>query len=211
MTKSHKDSSEKKEQSDEVPSVESTSVQELLKESYENAIRELNEFKDKYFRAIAENENMRKRLQREKLESQTLAIQSVVIDFLQPLDHFEQALKHTQNASDEVKHWALGFQMILQQFKQVLNDNGVHEFDSLGAQFDPHCHEAIEIERDPKYQEGTVIEEFVRGYKMGSRLLRPAKVKVAASPSATVENEVNIDPIDTSRIQDEDAQDSSMF
>ncbi len=210
MTKQHKDSSEKKEEP-EVQKQEPTSVQELLKESYENAMRELNDYKDKYFRAIAENENMRKRLQREKLESQTFAIQSVVLDFLQPLDHFEQALKHTQNATDEVKHWALGFQMILQQFKQVLSDNGVLEFEALGQQFDPHAHEAIEIERDPKYQEGTVVEEFVRGYKMGSWIIRPAKVKVAAPPSATVENEVNIDPIDTPKIRDEASDDSCAF
>ena len=81
--------------------------------------QELNEWKDKYFRALAETENTRKRLQKEKIESQSFAIQDVVLDFLQPLDHLEQALNASQNASDEVKHWAIGFRMILQQLKQV--------------------------------------------------------------------------------------------
>ena len=144
--------------------------------------QELNEWKDKYFRALAETENTRKRLQKEKIESQSFAIQDVVLDFLQPLDHLEQALNASQNASDEVKHWAIGFQMILQQLKQVIQDNGISTFESVGQLFDPHLHEAIETEESTTFSEGTVMQEFTRGYKMGARIIRPAKVKVATSP-----------------------------
>jgi len=146
--------------------------------------QELAEFKDKYFRALAETENTRKRLQKEKIESQGYAIQDVVLDFLQPLDHFEQALNASQNASDDVKHWAIGFRMILQQLKQVIHDNGITTFDSVGEVFDPHLHEAIETEETQNFAEGTVIQEFTRGYKMGTRIIRPAKVKVATAPKA---------------------------
>ncbi len=145
---------------------------------------ELAEFKDKYFRQLAETENTRKRLQKEKIESQSFAIQDVVLDFLQPLDHFEQALNASQNSSDEVKHWAIGFRMILQQLKQVIQDNGITTFDSIGEMFDPHLHEAIETEEMANFAEGTIIQEFTRGYKMGSRVIRPAKVKVATAPKA---------------------------
>lgn len=144
--------------------------------------QELADFKDKYFRALAETENTRKRLQKEKIESQSFAIQDVVLDFLQPLDHFEQALNAAQNASDDVKHWAIGFRMILQQLKQVIVDNGVTAFDSVGESFDPHLHEAIETEENSAFAEGTVIQEFTKGYKMGTRIMRPAKVKVATAP-----------------------------
>ena len=143
---------------------------------------ESTDYKDKYFRALAEIENTRKRLQREKIESQSYAIQNVVLDFLQPLDHLEQALKHAINASDEIKHWALGFEMILSQMKQVLADHGVQLFDSIGQQFDPHQHEAIETEERTDIAPGIIIEEYVRGYKLGSRVIRPAKVKVATQP-----------------------------
>ncbi len=143
---------------------------------------ELAEWKDKYFRALAETENTRKRLQKEKIESQSFAIQDVVLDFLQPLDHLEQALNASQNASDEVKHWAIGFRMILQQLKHVIQDNGITTFESVGEEFDPHLHEAIETEETASFTEGTVTQEFSRGYKMGTRIIRPAKVKVATAP-----------------------------
>lgn len=144
---------------------------------------ELAEYKDKYFRALAEIENTRKRLQKEKLDSQSFAIQGVVLDFLQPIDHMEQALVASDNASDDVKHWAVGFKMILDQLKQVIQMNGVIHFLSEGQAFDPHLHEAIETEETTEYPEGTVLKEFIKGYKLGGRVIRPAKVKVAVAPS----------------------------
>ncbi len=162
---------------DEMPKEEAAEDIEKLKQ-------ELAEFKDKYFRALAETENTRKRLQKEKIESQSYAIQDVVLDFLQPLDHFEQALNASQNSSDDVKHWAIGFRMILQQLKQVIQDNGITTFEAVGESFDPHLHEAIETEETANFAEGTIIQEFTRGYKMGTRVIRPAKVKVATAPKA---------------------------
>lgn len=144
--------------------------------------QELQEYKDKYFRALAEIENTRKRLQREKLESQSFAVQNVILDLLHPIDHFEQALGHVANASQEVKHWAMGFSMILEQLKQVISDHGVVGFESKGQIFDPHLHEAIETEETQDVAEGTILEEFVRGYKLAHRVIRPAKVKVATAP-----------------------------
>lgn len=146
------------------------------------AIEEAAEWKDKYFRALAEIENSRKRLQREKVESQSFAIQNVLLDLLQPIDHLEKALMHAGAASSEVKNWAIGFEMILQRFKQLLQDHGAMPFESVGSQFDPHQHEAVET--CPVLngiQEGTVVEELQKGYKMGVRVMRPARVKVATT------------------------------
>lgn len=165
------------------PELEETPDQ--LSQEMQQLKAELAECKDKYFRALAETENTRKRLQKEKIESQSFAIQDVVLDFLQPLDHLEQALNAATNASDEVKHWAIGFRMILQQLKQVIQDNGVTTFESVGEAFDPHLHEAIETEETTNFSEGTVTQEFTRGYKMGTRIIRPAKVKVATAPKAS--------------------------
>jgi molecular chaperone GrpE len=149
---------------------------------------ELKDYKDKYFRTLAEMENSRKRLQKEKLESQTFAIQNVVVDFLQPMDHFEQALKASENSTNEIKQWVIGFQMILNQLKQVLQDNGVTAFESVGNQFDPHLHEAIETEETTEIPEGTITYEFLRGYKMGNRVIRPSRVKVAVLPASENNN-----------------------
>ena len=108
---------------------------------------------------------------------------------LTPIDHFETALGFSQQASDEIKHWALGFQMILNQFKDVLSNNGVTPIKSLGMHFDPHLHEAVEMILTTEHPPGTVVEECLKGYKMGERTLRPARVKVAKKPSVSASKE----------------------
>lgn len=145
--------------------------------------KESTEYKDKYLRCIAEAENLRKRLHKERHEMTQLALQGIIVDFLNPIDHLETALSFTTNMSDEVKNWALGFKMILNQFRDVLAANDVHPFKSVGMPFDPHNHEAVEMIETKDYTPGIVIEESLRGYKIGSKTIRPARVKVAKAPS----------------------------
>jgi len=145
------------------------------------AKQEAAEYKDKYLRNLAEMENSRKRLQKEKLDLTQYAIQNVILDFLPPLDHLENALRFTEQASPEVKHWATGFEMILTQFKDALANNGITTIVSVGTPFDHDSHEAVEMVATDLHLEGTVVEEHVRGYKMGDRVIRPARVKVAKS------------------------------
>jgi molecular chaperone GrpE len=145
---------------------------------------EAAEYKDKYLRLLAESENARKRLQKERQELIQYAVQNVILDFLNPIDHMENALKFTQQMSPEVKSWAVGFQMILTQFKDVLANNGVIPFVSEGTEFDPHRHEAVEMIATSNFPPGVVVEESVRGYKIGDRTLRPARVKVSKAVAA---------------------------
>ena len=72
--------------------------------------------------------------------------------------------------------------MLLNQFKQVLNQHGVHEYHSVGKPFDPHLHEAVEMVPTSEYPPGVVIEECVRGYTIGTKPIRVARVKVAQAP-----------------------------
>ena len=157
-------------------------AEEPSKEAAKEIEEEAKEFKEKYLRALAELENSRKRFSREKIESQSFAIQNVVLDLLQPIDHFEQALAHAEHADATVAHWAKGFEMILYQLKQVLEDHGVTSFTSLGSTFDPHLHEAVETEESEEVAEGTITFEFHKGYKLGSRTIRAARVRVATRP-----------------------------
>ncbi len=150
---------------------------------------EAQDYKDKYMRTLAESENLRKRLQKERQELIQFAIQNVVIDFLRPLDHMEGALSHVDNMSDDVKHWAKGFEMILTQFKDALAGHGVRPFNSKGQVFDPHFHEAIEMVITDEHAPGVIVEESLRGYKLGDRTIRPARVKVAKASST--EEELN--------------------
>lgn len=144
--------------------------------------REILDYKDKYLRLLADAENSRKRLQKEKQEIARYALEHLIVDILRPLDNLENALRFAQEMSDEVKNWAFGFQMISSQFKDILSQNGVTSFDSIGKPFNPHDHEAIEMIESTDHPAGMIIEEHVRGYKMGERTIRAARVKVAKTP-----------------------------
>jgi molecular chaperone GrpE len=146
---------------------------------------QLEEFKDKYFRALAEGENTRKRLAKEKQEMLRFGIDNAISEFLPVIDNFEMALCHADAASPEIKNWAMGFQMIMTQFKEVLHNQGIVAFHSEGNQFDPSFHDAVEIAETTEEPEGTILQEFTKGYKSATRTLRPARVKVARAPSKT--------------------------
>ncbi len=140
---------------------------------------EIIDYKDKYLRSLAEADNARKRLQKEKQDMTRFAVENVISEILSPIDNLENALNCTAHLSDEMRSWAQGFQMILGQFKEVLSNHGVTSFHSEGNLFDPHLHYAIEIEETDTHPDGTILREFVKGYKSGDRILRPARVKVA--------------------------------
>ena len=105
------------------------------------------------------------------------------MEFLMPIDNLENALKHTGNLSEELKNWAYGFKMILNQFKEVLENQGIVPYDSIGKHFDPHLHEAMETIETDDFEEGIIIEEIVKGYKCNKKILRVARVKVSKKPS----------------------------
>ena len=145
---------------------------------------ELKEYKEKYLRLLAEVDNTRKRMQKEKQEMTRFAVENVISEILAPIDNLENALQFTKGMSEEVRNWAQGFTMILGQFKDVLSNHGVTPFPSVGSKFDPHMHYAIETEETSEKPEGTILEEYVKGYRSGERTVRPARVKVATSPTA---------------------------
>lgn len=165
------------------PEQEDTLVQEALETS---APKEEESYKDKYLMLLADMENMRKRMTREKLDSVKYSLDNIVCDFLIPLDNLENALKYTRgdNISSDVKNWAMGFDMILNQFKEALSQHGVNSFDSVDMPFDPLKHQALEmVETDGPAD--IVIEECVKGYKREERIIRPARVKVSKQSKET--------------------------
>jgi molecular chaperone GrpE len=137
------------------------------------------DFKDKYFRLLAEMENTRKRMQKEKHEMTRFAIENVIAEVLTPIDTFESALGFTEQMSEETRNWSKGFAMILSQFKDILSNHNIVAFHSMGEMFDPHQHEAVEVEETDDHPEGTILKEFLKGYKSGDRIIRAARVKVA--------------------------------
>jgi molecular chaperone GrpE len=140
------------------------------------------DFKDKYFRTLAEMQNMTKRMQKEKHEMIKFGIENAISDFLPVIDNFETALRFAEQGSPEVKNWAIGFQMFLSQLKEALHVNGIAPFASVGTLFDPSRHEAVEIVETEETADGTILAEFTKGYQSPNRVIRPARVKVAKAP-----------------------------
>ena len=108
--------------------------------------QELQEQKDKYLRLLADTENTRKRMQKDKHDATRFAVENVIREFLMQLDNFENAMGFVSQTSEETQNWAKGFEMILTQFKEILASHQVKPFESKGALFDPHLHEVIEVE-----------------------------------------------------------------
>lgn len=137
---------------------------------------------DQLLRRQAEFENYRRRVEREKGETYTRARAEVVLELLPVIDNFERAMASLENSGGDADSLRHGVELIHKQFKDALTKFGLEPVESVGQTFDPHLHEAVTIEATDKHKENTVIEEFQRGYKLGEKLLRPAKVKVASSP-----------------------------
>lgn len=177
-------SKEREEPQDQKESPKEVGNMELLKE-------QVKQEQEKYFRALADMENFRKRTQKEKFDTTRFAIENTLVEFLSPLDNFENALSFACRSSEEIQTWAKGFEMILAQFQDVLANHQVTSFQSEGSVFDPHLHEVIEMEETEQYDEGTIMQEFVKGYKCNDRILRPASVKVAKAITKNKETTVS--------------------
>jgi molecular chaperone GrpE len=181
--------SKSNEEENKIPAPEDTPVPQPVKEeatkkdNYEELKIQMEDYKNKYFRALAEVENSRKRLQKEKEETINFVIEKTIAEFLPAIDNMENALAYAKTSSDEVRNWAIGFQMILAQFKDILHAHGIIAFHSVGCMLDPSCHEVIEIIETESEPEGKILEETTKGYKSNSRVLRAAHVKVAKRPT----------------------------
>ena len=146
---------------------------------------QIDELDDRLLRLTAEYDNFRKRSQREKNESRQFANQHLLEKQLPVLDNFEMALTAAKDADPAIRD---GVQMIYDQFVSVLKDAGVEPIDAEGEPFDPNLHEAISQQETTDVEEGTVVQQVQRGYKLNDRLVRPARVIVAKAPESVSES-----------------------
>jgi molecular chaperone GrpE len=131
---------------------------------------------DRLLRQAAEFDNYRKRIDRERRDLSEFAAADILQDLLPIVDDFERALKVDAPGSEPYRQ---GLEIIHRALLEMLRKRGVITVDSVGADFDPHVHQAVSYEEAPDKRDGEVIAEFRRGYRLGDRLLRPAMVKVA--------------------------------
>jgi len=138
--------------------------------------KEIGELKAEYLRQLADKENLRKRLEREKSEFYQNALSDTLIEFLNVLDNFERALQ--SDTPDTKESFREGVEMIYKMFMSVLTKQGVYPIEIKNTKFDPRFHQAFATEESGDVSEPMVGEEYQRGYMLNDRLLRPSLVRV---------------------------------
>ena len=137
--------------------------------------QELDELNDRYKRVLAEFENYKKRSGKERETMYNSILSDVVEVFLPIVDNLENAVK-VETQDTEYKK---GVELVLKQFKDILKAKGVEEIQSIGETFDPSLHEAVSSVQDPNKNEKEIVQEYRKGYKIGSRVIRHSMVVVA--------------------------------
>ena len=144
---------------------------------------ETKELRESLARRQADFENYRKRMERERSGTYSRVVADVAAKLLPVLDNLKRALETEASVeaseSDEFRHFLSGVDLIYKQLNGVLDALGVKPILSEGEHFDPHLHEAVVTEVTDEVAPDTIIQEIVRGFTLGDKLIRPALVKVA--------------------------------
>lgn len=126
----------------------------------------------------AELINYRKRKDEEVTEMLKYSNKDIIEELLTIVDNFERAISSSEKASEEVKKYTTGFNMIYQSLKNTLTKFGVSEINNVGTIFNPSEEQALVAENHPDKEDEIVLEVLQKGYKLKDRVIRPASVKV---------------------------------
>jgi molecular chaperone GrpE len=144
---------------------------------------EVKELRESLKRRQADFENYRKRTERDRIETYNRLVADIAAKLLPVLDNLKRALEAEASIeaseSDEFRHFLSGVDLIYKQLNGVLDALGVKPVLAEGERFDPHLHEAVATEQTDDFEPDMVMQEIVRGFRIGDKLIRPALVKVA--------------------------------
>ena len=138
---------------------------------------ELEEWKNSYTRKLAEFQNFTKRKENEVAEMRKYASEEIVVKLLDNIDNLERAVdasKESQNFDSLIE----GVNMILNNLKHLLAEEGVEEIEAAGKEYDPYEHKAMITENKEELDDNVVVQVFQKGYKMKGKVVRPAMVTV---------------------------------
>jgi len=165
-------------------SVRVTELERAVLAERERAVKaeeDAGRVREALLRKTADFENLKRRSEKEKTDFFKFALAETFRDLLGVLDNFERALAHGPEGMSGADMQA-GIEMIAKQLADTLRRYGLVEIPAEGLTFDPNVHEAIAREETTEASPGTILEVFQKGYVLNDRLLRPARVKVAAAP-----------------------------
>jgi molecular chaperone GrpE len=164
-----------------LPSETGQNELEELSEKFQAKEKESKENYERYLRQVAEVDNFKKRVNREKEDAIRYANENLIKDILPVIDNLERAIAHAQGGGNG-KPLVEGVEMVLRGLLDVFSKYGVVQVPAVGEVFDPGKHEAIAQVESNQYEPNTVISEHHRGYLLRDRLLRPALVTIAKAP-----------------------------
>ncbi|NJM19174.1 MAG: nucleotide exchange factor GrpE [Richelia sp. SL_2_1] len=173
------------------PSAEQSNARTAEMAQIESLKAQLDDRSSQYMRIAADFENFRKRTLKEKEDLEIQVKRNTITELLPIVDNFERARAQIKPQNDGEMGIHKSYQGVYKQLVDSLKRLGVSPMRPEGQQFDPKEHEAVMREPTDEYPEGTVLEELVRGYFLGDRVLRHAMVKVAAPQEDTSSSEGN--------------------
>jgi molecular chaperone GrpE len=151
-------------------------------EQMQKLLAEKQELMDTLVRRQADFENYRKRVEKERHQENRRVAEVLIERLLPVLDAFETALAGTSDAAHP--EYRRGFELIHRQLSDVLAKQGLTRIESVGKEFNPHFHHAIERVETTEHADGIVVGELQPGYMFHDRVLRPAMVRVASAPES---------------------------
>ena len=167
------------------PEAAGADMAEVVESELEQARREADEYLADLRRVAADFDNYRKRVTRDAESQATRAAESLVSELLPVLDNLERALDASEH--HEQAKVSEGVQLVRQQLVDLLRRRGLEEIASEpGSEFDPHLHEALS-QQPSDHPEGAISEVWQRGYTLGDRVMRPARVVVSSGSPAPAE------------------------
>lgn len=152
---------------------------EGLQEDAESLKEALNQKNEALLRTVAEYQNYRKRVEKEKQDLIKYANEKIMKDLIGVHDNFERAINAIDRENEEIAGVINGIEMIKKSFDDILERYGVKEIDAEGQEFNPEHHHAVMTEDREGVEGNTVLEVFQKGYTLHERVIRPAMVKVS--------------------------------
>ena len=158
---------------------EEAKIVSLPEAEHRKLLEEVTFHKEKYVRLYAEFENARKRMERERIEFIKYANEELLSQFLNILDDLERSVEAAKANHQDYSAFLKGIEMVMAHIYEMLKKNDVKVLESVGKKFDPHCHEPLMQQETQNTEDQMILEEFQKGYLLGDKVLRTAKVKVA--------------------------------
>ena len=156
-----------------------------LDEQLEATRAERDDNLGKWQRSLADLENYRRRVQREMDESRAYQALPLARDLLPGLDNLQRAIQAAES-NEAAADLVAGVKMVVEQVIGVLARHGVEPIPAIGEAFDPEVHEAIQQVPSDEHEPMTVLQEVEQGFRLGDRVVRPAKVIVSMAPTDSV-------------------------